>query len=91
MACFLRGDFGKGMSAIVFDAVGEELSLLREVALDLGAQRGFPSAAEHDVESGSGRGDDDQEDGKEFEEDAVLHGSEFPEPRGLKPDSVGLA
>ncbi len=70
---FLRGDFGEGVGAVGFDAVGEELRFLGEVALDLGAQGGFPGAAEHDVESGGGGGDDDQEDGKEFEEDAVLH------------------
>src|SRR5439155_22228870 len=36
----LRGDFGEGVGAVVFDAMGEENCLLREVALDLGAQGG---------------------------------------------------
>ena len=70
---FLRGDFGERVGVVGFDAVREEQSLLREVAFDLGAQRGFPGAAEHDVENGGGGGDDDQEDGQEFEENAVLH------------------
>ena len=33
----------------------------------------FPSAADHDIENDGGCGDDDQKDGEEFEEDAVLH------------------
>ena len=60
---FLRGDFGEGVGAVGFDAVGEEKSLLGEVAFDLGAQR-VPGAAEHDVESSGGGGDDDQENGR---------------------------
>ena len=76
---FLRGDFGERVGAVGFDAVREEQRLLGEVALDLGAQRGFPGAAEHDVENGGGGGDDDQEDGQQFEEDAVLHGSSVNE------------
>ena len=88
---FLGGDFGEGVGAVGFDAVGEEESFLSEVALDFGAQRGFPGAAEHDVENGGGGGDDDQEDGQQFEEDAVLHESGFPGPRGLKPKSFEIA
>ena len=70
---FLRGDFGERVGAVGLDAVREEKSLLSEVALDLGAERGFPGAADHDVENGGGGGDDDQEDGEQLEEDAVLH------------------
>ena len=51
----------------------EEKSFLGEIALDLGAQRGFPGADQHAVKDGGGSSDDDQEDGEEFEEDAVLH------------------
>src|SRR4029077_16838671 len=69
---FLRCDF-RERSTVDFDSMGEEESLLREVAFDLGAQRSFPCATDHDVEGGSGSGDDDEENGKELEEDAVLH------------------
>ena len=41
--------------------------------LDFGAQRGFPGAANHDVENSGGGGDNDQKNGEELEEDAVLH------------------
>ena len=68
----LRCDF-RERSMIDFDTMGEEESLLREIAFDLGAQRSFPCATDHDVEGGSGSGDDDEENGKELEEDAVLH------------------
>ena len=34
---FLRGDFGKRVGAVDFDAVGKEKCFLRQVALDLGA------------------------------------------------------
>ena len=40
---FLRGDFGERVRAVGFDAVSEEQRFLREVALDLGAERGFPA------------------------------------------------
>ena len=70
---FLGGDFSESVGAVGFDAVGEQECLLREVALNLGAQRGFPGAADHDIENGGGGGDHDQENGEEFEEDAVLH------------------
>ncbi len=70
---FLRSDFGERVGGVVgFDAMREEKRLLCEVALDLGAQRGFPRAANHHVENDGGGGDDDHEDGEEFEEDAVL-------------------
>ena len=35
---FLSGDIGERVAAVGFDAVGEELSLLDEVALNFGAQ-----------------------------------------------------
>ena len=46
---FLRGDVGEGVAAAVdFDAMGQELSLLNEIALDFAAQRSLPRAAEHE-------------------------------------------
>ena len=70
---FLGGDVGEGVGAIGVDAVREKQRFLGEVALDIGAQRGFPGAAEHHIENDGGGGDDDQEDGQQLEENAVLH------------------
>src|SRR5581483_685320 len=55
-----------------FHAMREQQSLLGEIALDLGAKRSFPRPADHNVENGSAGGDDDEEDGEQLEEDAVL-------------------
>ena len=70
---FLGGNLGESVGAVGFDAVREKESLLGKVALDFRAQGGFPSAAQHDIEYGGGGGDHDQEDGQQFEENAVLH------------------
>src|SRR5512141_2193534 len=72
---FLRRDVREGMAAIDFYAMSEEQRLLRKVTLDLGTERGFPRTAQHDVENRGGGSDDDQEDGEQLEEDAVLHES----------------
>ena len=69
---FLRLRFQGEDGAVGFDAVGEEESLLGEIALDLGAQRSFPRVADDDVEDGGGGGNDDEENGEQLEEDAVL-------------------
>jgi hypothetical protein len=61
------------MRVVDFYAMGKQQSFLSEVALNLSAERSFPCASDHDVEDRSRRGDDDQEDGKQLEEDAVLH------------------
>ena len=68
----LRGDFSERVCVVDFDAMGEEQSFLRQVALDFGAERGLPGATDHDVEDDRGGGNHDQENGEQFEEDAVL-------------------
>ena len=69
---FLGGDLGEGMGFIGFDAVSEQESLLGQIALDFGAQGGFPSVADDDVEDGGSGGNDDEKNGEQLEEDAVL-------------------
>ena len=70
---FLRRDFRERVGTVGFDTVREEKRFLSQVALNLSAQRGFPGAANHDVKNSGGGGDNDQENGEELEEDAVLH------------------
>jgi hypothetical protein len=60
------------MALIGFDAVSEEECFLDQIALDLGAQGGFPRVADDDVEDGGGGGNDDEKNGEQLEEDAVL-------------------
>ena len=69
---FLSGDVGERVAAAVgFNAVGEELGLLDEVAFNFVAQRSLPGAAEHDVEHYGGREDDDQKGRHQLEENPV--------------------
>ena len=70
---FLSGNFQQGVGAIGFDAMGEQESLLGKVALNFGAERGFPCAAQHHVENGGSGCDHNHKNGEEFEENAVLH------------------
>jgi hypothetical protein len=75
---FLGGNIGERMGSIGLDAMGEEQSFLGEVALDFGAQRGFPCAADHEVERDGRGGDHDEKSSEEFEKDAAFHRSSFP-------------
>src|SRR5580700_10766292 len=49
----------------------QQLSLLREVAFDLGPQRCLPRAADHEVEGHGGRHDDYQKCRQQLEENPV--------------------
>src|ERR1700757_3972819 len=60
------------MLMIDLDPVSEQQCFLREITLDFGAQRPFPCAAQHHVKNGGRRRDDNQKNGQQFEEDAVL-------------------
>ena len=70
---FLSCDFGERMSTVGLDTVGEQKRFLSEVALNLGAQRGFPGTAQREIQSNGGNGDYNQERGQQFEEDPILH------------------
>src|ERR1700722_12142355 len=70
---FLRGNFRERVSVVGFDTTGEEQSFLGEVTFNLGAQRGFPGAAQDEIHGEGGGGDDEQEDRQQLEENAVLH------------------
>ncbi len=83
---FLSGDIDEGVAAAIgFDAVGEELSLLHEVALNFAAQRSLPSAAEHEVEHYRGCEDDDQKGRQQLEKNPVSHFSLTLGPRSGSP------
>ena len=69
---FLGCNLGQGVVVIGFYPMGEQESLLPEVAFDLRAQRHLPGRADHDVQNGGSGRDDDQKNGKQLEEDAVL-------------------
>ena len=69
---FLGGNFGERVRVVDFDPVSKEQCLLFKIALDLRAQRSFPGVAQHHVKNSGRSGDDDQKDGEQLEEDAVL-------------------
>lgn len=76
------------MRVVDFNSVGEEQGLLLKIALNLGPQRRFPGVADHHVKNGGRSGDDDQKNGKQLEEDAVLQfllyfgtSNRYPAPR----------
>ena len=70
---FLSGDIGERVAAVGFDAVGEKLGFLDEVAFDLCAQGSLPGAADHDIENYGGGDDDDQKGRQQLEENPVCH------------------
>ena len=71
---FLSGDLREGVAAALgFDAVGQELRFLDEVAFNFAAQRSLPGAAHHDVEHNRGCEDDDQKGRHQLEEYPVSH------------------
>src|SRR4051812_27308499 len=76
------------MGVVDLHAVRKQQSLLREVAIDFRSQRGFPCAPQHDVKHGGRGGDNNQENGEQLEEDAVLQfllyfgtSKRYPAPR----------
>jgi len=72
------------MHMIDLDPVRKHQCLLREVPLDFSAQGPFPCTAKHHVKNEGRRGDDDQKDGQQFEEDAVLQVSSTVLPGSLE-------
>jgi len=61
------------MDAVIFHAVREHHCLLREAAVNLRAQRGFPGAAQREVEDHGAGGDHNKKRGQQLEKNPVLH------------------
>jgi hypothetical protein len=71
---FLGSEISQGMAtAVVFDAMGQELSFLYQVALNFRAQRSFPCAAESQIKQNRGGQNDNHEGRHQFEKNSISH------------------